>query len=277
MTTRNRNTTVVTVTAPATTHQKRLLTPVLILTISVATVAMTFVSANLHAATLVGHWKLEETSTAQGAVDSSGTKPDGVYAAGVDPNVSGPTGFGSAAEFFGNGSDINIGAGINFTNNFSVTAWVNFNDLSQHNIIGNATGSAFRNSGNKLQFTNFGKQDYTSTGTLTAGVWTHVAAVVDANNDGQLYINGVDAGLVPHNAAGNGSNAPYAIGALGPGNTSNGMVGLIDDVRIYDGSLTQNEVIDIMTPPPVIPEPSSLVLATLGSLGLLGWGRRRRR
>ena len=57
----------------------------------------------------------------------------------------------------------------------------------------------------------------------------------------------------------------------GPG----GLDALIDEARIYDEVLTQAEI-QALVPVPIIPEPSSIVLAAMGLLGVLTRMRRRR-
>lgn len=59
--------------------------------------------------------------------------------------------------------------------------------------------------------------------------------------------------------------------AGGPG----GLDALIDEARIYDTALTQAEL-QALAPTPNIPEPSSIVLAAMGLLGVLTRMRRRR-
>ena len=63
-------------------------------TVIAAALLFALLAASAQAATLVGHWQLEETGIAQGAVDASGTSPDGTYSTGSDPNVIGVPGFG---------------------------------------------------------------------------------------------------------------------------------------------------------------------------------------
>ncbi len=220
----------------------------------VATTVVLACSYPAPAAILLGHWQLEETSTDMGAVDSSGTNPPGVYGTGedggVDPDVLGPLGFGSAARFAADGYDVNVGAGstLGLQNNFTVTAWARFDNVSgKHSILGNP-GWAVRSSGSAPQITTFGVLDYTGTSdTLQPNRWTHVAVVLDASNDAQFYVNGQPAGLVSHTSPANPNAADFAIGARSPGNASESMVGVIDDVRFYSGTLTQEEVREVMT------------------------------
>ena len=54
--------------------------------------------------------------------------------------------------------------------------------------------------------------------------------------------------------------------------------GAVDDVRIYDSELNATAVGDLYNAGPLyVPEPSTIALFSLGLLGLLGWGRHRRR
>lgn len=217
---------------------------------------------------LVGHWQLEETNVGLPAVDSSGTNAAGTYGAGVNPDLTGPEGFGTGAHFaqLAN-TNINIGSGsvLNMQNDFSVAAWIKLGDTAgKHSIIGNPSW-AVRSSGTALQITTFGVKDYTSTGgVLSAGGWNHVAVALDANNDAQFYVNGVDVGLVTHGAPANSNASDFAIGARTVGNAFEAFFGAIDDVRVYDGVLSQADVQTVMVDfnAPAFPEGRKLITPT---------------
>ena len=87
-----------------------------------------------------------------------------------------------------------------------------------------------------------------------------------------MYIDGNEVTGSPANFDDLGSSAGFVtrLGA-GEGAGSHRMKGAMDDVRIYEGALTSAEVAAL------VPEPSTLLLASLGLLGLIGIGRRRKR
>lgn len=98
------------------------------------------------------------------------------------------------------------------------------------------------------------------------GQWHHVAWTADAAaNSSILYVDGVQVG---DNSW--GATADVKLWMLGKlkGSVVNNYTGSIDDFRLYDAPLTQNEIRNLI---PVIPEPSTVVLLALG--GLL-FGRR---
>ncbi len=168
------------------TRSSTLKTVATLLAISVATPLL---GSGAQAAILLGHWKLNETSSGT-AADSSGNGLNGTYLGGVNPNVAGAPGFGSGADFDGSTGEVALGAGFtnglgNLTNNFSVMAWINLDQLASKNrIIGAHPNAAwgFGTAGNDIQLTTFGVKDYTGATTLLTGVWTHVAAVMDTHN-----------------------------------------------------------------------------------------------
>lgn len=105
------------------------------------------------------------------------------------------------------------------------------------------------------------------------GEWTHVAGVYDpAAEQSRLYINGVlvDTNTAPAAFAAplNGDTNPLVIGDF-VGTDSRRFIGDIDEVRITRGALVPSEFLQ------VVPEPSSVVLATL-ALAVAGWTARRR-
>ncbi len=69
--------------------------------------------------------------------------------------------------------------------------------------------------------------------------------MLDTNNDVQFYVDGAPAGFVTHNNDANGSSAPFAIGAVVPGQASESMAGVVDDVGVFSSSLTASDVVAI--------------------------------
>jgi hypothetical protein len=196
-------------------------------------------------APLEGYWRLNETSTAQPAVEETGNIPSGTYSAGVVLGVASPfPGFGTAASFNGS-SSVNIGGGavLNNASNFTVSSWVNYDNMvNKHTIIGAAGSWAMRSLNTSPEITAFGVLDYDGpAGTFTAGNWYHFVTVLDASNDARFYVNGVLVGTVPHTVAANTPANAFAIGAVGPGGGET-MQGDIDDVAVFSVALTSAQI-----------------------------------
>ncbi|HEY9249897.1 MAG TPA: LamG domain-containing protein, partial [Rariglobus sp.] len=90
---------------------------------------------------------------------------------------------------------------------------------------------------------------------ITAGKWTHLAAVYDGTQAGTancvlIYINGVSvplSGSLETDTSVPNSASPLWIGQINSGSASYSFLGLLDDVRIYRGrSLAASDVTDLM-------------------------------
>ncbi|MGB0383516.1 MAG: LamG-like jellyroll fold domain-containing protein [Ardenticatenaceae bacterium] len=128
------------------------------------------------------------------------------------------------------------------TNQLTVAAWVNPQTLSGVRSIvtsartNSSDGFRFGLNNAGLRFTTYAVKDYNSTEiTLTANEWTHVAAVLDADNDVTFYVNGVAEETITHTAPGIvNTDDEFLIG--------NGIVGLLDEVRVYHRELSADEI-----------------------------------
>jgi len=207
---------------------------------------------------LVVQWKLDESSGTT-AADSSGNGYDGTLT-----NMNGnewTTGtLDGALEF--DGSDELVSCGnLDVTGgdgHITLTAWMKADDFgtSDARFISKATGTSTSQhywmlstwNGSQLRFrlrTSSTQNLYSSSGVLSTGVWTHVAATWDGSTM-RVYRNATDVGSTSKSGtlATNGS-VGVAIGNQPPGAGNRPFDGLIDDVRIYNRALSAAELVDV--------------------------------
>ncbi|MBL7153630.1 MAG: LamG domain-containing protein, partial [Phycisphaerae bacterium] len=197
---------------------------------------------------LIGWWKLDGDIVPGIAFDSSGYANHGTL--NGDPQwVVGYD--GGALEFDGTGDYVNIDGykGVLGAHAFSVTAWIK--TTTNASIVSwgtNANGQrmGFRLDNEVLRF-EFGGGNVIANTQVTDGEWHHVAMTVPGNGtlgDVILYVEGVDDMGVANNPANLfnlGSTVDVSIGRRATHNDRyyNGM---IDDVRVYNKSLSDKEI-----------------------------------
>ena len=197
---------------------------------------------------LVGWWKLDESS-GDIARDSSGQGKDGR----LDGNpVWTPTSgkVNGALEFDGTEDQVTVDDAGDFgiTNTMSVAAWMNIPEVGRSfeyawgydsydtpRLMRDGTGTTFK-------FCGGGISGGVSVSLGGAG-WHHVVAVADGTN----YILYVD-GSLGGQAAYSGDIITYNNWCIGNayGNDTRRFIGALDDVRVYNRALTQEEVQLIM-------------------------------
>lgn len=79
--------------------------------------------------------------------------------------------------------------------------------------------------------------------TITAGEWTHIAAVYDKDQI-SLYINGELTGSTGAGGSVGSNDLPLKIATQTSGSNSNFFSGMVDEVRIWDTARTQTEIRD---------------------------------
>lgn len=206
---------------------------------------------------LKAHWSFEETGD-----DGSGNGHAATLKGGAAYSENAAEGSHSLS--LSGQAYAAVGA-FEFGETFTVTAWTFLNPgLSNiQTIIGNCEGGS-RIDGFKLFVNNWetsnhcilveasdgvDRTDVTSPeNTFEEGFWNHVAMTADlANKKIEIFYNGErvsDPSLTtPVFQVVN----PVVIGGMPPGNVYNWQ-GLIDDVRIYEGVLTQDEIGGTMNP-----------------------------
>ena len=208
--------------------------------------------------TLVAHYKLDEALGATSLAESSG---QGTAATPVGSVRLGQTG---AAVGTNTSADFNLsGTGhatfpdgpnmTNLVNDLTVSTWIKPESYGPDwptRILSNDSSSwscgimngAMTVSG--LRFTTLGILDYDLPGVLPPlDTWTHLAFVMDANNDVTFYMNGLNVGMVSGNSPSNSPSPNWVIGGLRVNTTPHEFFdGNIDDLQVYAGSLTDEDV-----------------------------------
>ncbi len=113
--------------------------------------------------------------------------------------------------------------------------------------------------------------EITGTDTVAAETWTHIAITYDrANDEAKTYINGFLDSTTAIPGVGDGE-LNFSHGTIGGGFLyyphNETFLGMLDDVRIYDEVLTQEQIRTI------VPEPATLMLFGLG--GMIGIRRKK--
>ncbi|MHC4559011.1 MAG: protein kinase domain-containing protein [Planctomycetota bacterium] len=201
---------------------------------------------------MVAWWKLDENS-GRIAADSSGNNCAGALIGGSQWQPSGGK-VGGALEFDGDGDYVKIGSEsiFDFTEEITVAAWVNITTIpSQWTAIVTKGNSAWRLSTYRDErrfhfavaagaglISNYVHGDTE----VATGQWHHVCGTYDGANI-RLYVDGVEdpASPVPFRGRITSNDFDVCIGANSekPGRHWNG---LIDDVRIYNYALSQQEI-----------------------------------
>jgi len=181
-------------------------------------------------------------------------------------------------------------AELNLTNNFTVMGWLYLPaspGATVPSLIGRGQGWAGRGwnfavrdyqAGSRgIELTGNGIADYYSNDVITWDQWHHIAATKSSTGGINFYLDGnltaTIAGATGNFNALSGTES-YS---LGRGNTIatqaiNG--GKMDELRVYNTVLTQTE---IRAAAVVVPEPSTIVLAASGLIGLLAYAWRKRK
>ena len=240
-------------------------------------------------ATLVGRYEFEDPNNL--GLDSSGNGNDlNVESGDVTQAAGQPNAAGTFAAFFdeSNGGDVlrrNGGlTGYDGLPGVTFSAWVNNTTNGGFNgVVSQDAGGccAYRLllDPNGIPYLNSGRhQDFGLGSAIPSGEWHYLTMTVLDNGAGarttNFYVDGALVGTDANRAPGlpNASAFNTYVGA-GEGGTAHTFNGAIDDLRIFDGALTGDEVAALYQS--TIPEPASAGLALAG-LGLVGLRRRRR-
>ncbi|MGA2679248.1 MAG: LamG-like jellyroll fold domain-containing protein [Sedimentisphaerales bacterium] len=198
-----------------------------------------------HDGNLIGWWKFDETE-GNTAVDSSGNGNDGTL---IGNPIWRPQGgkIGGALEFSGKGDHVKIAnePAFDITNQITISAWVNITSVPQE-----WTGIVTKGDTAWRMSTSFAKNvfhfgvspnDYLNGMTeVSAGQWHHVACVYDGKRM-RIYVDGVLDVSIRRTGPIATNDFPVCIGE-NIELTGRCWHGLIDDVRIYNRALSENEI-----------------------------------
>ena len=198
---------------------------------------------------LVGYWKMDENSwngTAGEVKDSSGNGNNGTAVNGA---TTGTGKFGGAGSFNGSNQYVSTG-NVTLGNTFSVSVWVKPTSSPQTGYTRLLETSftsglylGFDATGTKFQFiVNNGTSPF---GGLTSSPFTTAWHLVTGTYDGTnavLYVDGVRQGSPVAFTSPGTITKPFYINSYVTGLGTYGMVGSIDEVRIYNRALSPAEI-----------------------------------
>lgn len=163
--------------------------------------------------------------------------------------------FGKALSFDGENDYVNAlhSASLMVTTNLTLSCWFNTQKLNayQQLLAKRSGGGGTKGYGLLILFDNkisgviddgTGANTTTSTTTVTAGVWYHVAFVRD-NGVQRLYVNGVLETTTTYSIGDISNTEPLRIGARG--DLLSWFEGIIDEVRIFNRALSTDEILNL--------------------------------
>lgn len=219
---------------------------------------------------LVGEWHFDGD-----AQDSSGNGNHGtVYGATFVEGIS-----GQALSFDGSNDYVSVPDAPSFTvSEVTVEAWIKPDNTVFQGIVTNhangvdADGSWVLYKSDKvcfIIFTNTGEQLPACGGSISASSWYHIVGTWSSSSGSKIYLNGVNVGTVTTSGTLPDPINPVEIGRYHVYNPPNQywFDGIIDEVRIYNRSLSAEEIkahydLGIAVPATVDIKPDTLNMAS---------------
>lgn len=213
-----------------------------------------YLAITANAQELIGHWEFEETDLEQLAIDSSDSENHGTFEGDMELGEEGV--FGLAAYFDGFTGQVHLGPGDetgygDITENFTVMAWIKPEHFdSKNRVFGSApweanSGWGWGTNGTQLEITTWGVRDYDQPADLEEETWVHAAIALDEDFTAHFYLDGEFMDSLTHDAGGGPTINDFYIGwAAVEGER---FTGYLDDVAIFDGVLTEEQINNAMT------------------------------
>ncbi len=199
-------------------------------------------------ADLVAFYQLDELSGVT-TTDSSGNGVHGAYVGAPQLGIPGAAeGTATAVGFNGTSQEVSLGASAVFNelvNDFTIACWVRPDVLGGNRIIFGANwedynGWSLRLVNDAVAIERLGPTHlYNAGATVASGVWTHVVAAYDADNDVHFYINGAPAGTAEGNDPASIATRPWFLASNGTGEKFDGVM---DDLQVYRRALGPEEI-----------------------------------
>jgi len=202
---------------------------------------------------LTGWWTMDgkdvDWSSSSGQIkDNSGDGNDGTTNGGMTNDQSAAEGrVGQALSFDGSDDYIDVGGAdfYDLTAPFSVSGWVNIHkDLSENDVFGkynDGNGWIFRKYNNVLQLWFDGNGHASKAYNPPTNEWEHWGATWDGSQV-KYYVNGALFDSVSTTDTVKSSGNTLKLGQRGDRSNDNDFDGTIDDARIYNQTLTANEI-----------------------------------
>ena len=216
---------------------------------------------------LVGYWPFDE-GTGKVAKDVSGNGLDGEFV-GSPKWVDGK--FGKALEFDGATAHVTVADDdkLDITKNLTIMAWFSPNDVltSQRMMVKNNSIFVIFDFGNTNSVELLVKPNNTFVESKTTdwkvGEWYHFAGTFDGKVM-RVYVNGQLEGETNNNVPIAPSDLELWIGGDDFGRPTDHFPGIIDEVRIYEKTLSEAEIQKVMETPQAVEAEDKLTTS---------WGR----
>ena len=199
----------------------------------------------------------DDSTVATYKLDGDAGDDSGNGYSGSVTNVTYATGKFDEAAVFNGSSRITSNDPTKNDTTFSISAWINVDNINTFNPIVTVYGSTaatrkyiFRTTNtNELQFIVYDESGVltaipTKSNALTAGTWYHVVAIANGGNF-EIYLDGTSVATGTGSNANTDATADLIIGSrddYAVGSSVNNFNGKIDQVRIFDRALDAGEV-----------------------------------